>query len=243
MDDKIIGHSFDEGCGVSNGESNQDDSCVHVAVRIRPSSPTPSDGNRLRLVSQEVDDDQFVILPVASEISNCEPSISANKFQTIQVGEENKSVKEYSFDHVFPDKTNQGELYSKCVNSLVNCCLEGYNATIFAYGQTGSGKTHTMIGDLGQQNDEAGVIPRALEDIFNGLEQKAESQKLEMSSPGSPHPQHRRSSSKPPFEYQVQVQFLELYGEEIHDLVGEDGIDQSFDREVSSKRRGRQKKW
>jgi len=234
-------------------ESNQDDSCVHVAVRIRPNpnpnSTTPSDGNCIRLVSPEADDDAFVVLPAASQISNYEPSISGNRFQTIQVGE-NESSQNYTFDHVFPPSICQGDLYSKCVNSLVMSCLEGYNATIFAYGQSGSGKTHTMIGNLGQQSDETGVIPRALEEIFNGLEQKAESHKLEIPSPGSPNDDIAqiekpmvRSSSKPPFEYQVQVQFLELYGEEIHDLVDENFTNQtqSLDRERTIKRGGRQK--
>jgi len=246
MSDNICATSFDEVGGFSADEPGQDDSCVHVAVRIRPNpdSTTPSYGNCLRLLSPEVDDDAFVVLPSASELSSIEPSTSVNKFQTIQVGE-NESSQNYTFDHVFPPSTCQGDLYSKCVNSLVNSCLEGYNATIFAYGQSGSGKTHTMIGNLGQQDDATGVIPRALEKIFNGLEQKAESQKLEILSPGPPDDDTTlpRSSSKPPYEYQVQVQFLELYGEEIHDLVDEDVINQtqSLDRETPIKRRGGQK--
>ena len=36
-----------------------------------------------------------------------------------------------------------------------------------AYGQTGTGKTHTMEG-CGQNNDEdRGIIPRCVEEIFN----------------------------------------------------------------------------
>jgi hypothetical protein len=35
---------------------------------------------------------------------------------------------------------------------------------IFAYGQTGSGKTYTMMGKPG--NDQKGIIPRSLEQIF-----------------------------------------------------------------------------
>lgn len=39
-------------------------------------------------------------------------------------------------------------------------------ATLFAYGQTASGKTHTIMG----ANDEPGMIPLALSDIFHYME-------------------------------------------------------------------------
>lgn len=39
-------------------------------------------------------------------------------------------------------------------------------ATLFAYGQTASGKTHTIMGN----NDEPGMIPLALSDIFHYME-------------------------------------------------------------------------
>ena len=46
--------------------------------------------------------------------------------------------------------------------------LPGYNVTIFAYGQTGSGKTYTMGTDFrNSTSDDAGIIPRAVEEIFS----------------------------------------------------------------------------
>jgi Cdc6-like AAA superfamily ATPase len=45
--------------------------------------------------------------------------------------------------------------------------LHGYNATILAYGQTGTGKTYTMEGfKFNQQDEQRGIIPRAMEEIF-----------------------------------------------------------------------------
>ena len=38
----------------------------------------------------------------------------------------------------------QGDVYGRCVESLVDGFFQGYNATVMAYGQTGSGKTYTM---------------------------------------------------------------------------------------------------
>lgn len=54
--------------------------------------------------------------------------------------------------------------------------LEGFNCTIFAYGQTGTGKTYTMEGgdrdsaDGHDLSDVAGVIPRAIHQIFTTLD-------------------------------------------------------------------------
>ena len=76
--------------------------------------------------------------------------------------------------------------------------LQGYNCTIFAYGQTGTGKTYTMSGDmsdtLGLLSDSAGIIPRALHSLFAKLEaDEAESS--------------------------VKCSFIELYNEELRDLL------------------------
>lgn len=76
--------------------------------------------------------------------------------------------------------------------------LGGYNCTIFAYGQTGTGKTYTMSGDmndtLGILSDAAGIIPRVLHSLFN---------KLEMEDT----------------ESFVKCSFIELYNEELRDLI------------------------
>lgn len=76
--------------------------------------------------------------------------------------------------------------------------LAGYNCTIFAYGQTGTGKTYTMSGDMeetmGMLSDEAGIIPRVLQQLFNKLE---------------------RDNT----ENCVKCSFIELYNEELRDLL------------------------
>lgn len=76
--------------------------------------------------------------------------------------------------------------------------LAGYNCTIFAYGQTGTGKTYTMSGDMeetmGMLSDEAGIIPRVLQQLFNKLE-------------------------RDDTENCVKCSFIELYNEELRDLL------------------------
>lgn len=79
--------------------------------------------------------------------------------------------------------------------------LSGYNCTIFAYGQTGTGKTYTMSGDMedsfGSYSDTAGIVPRCLYKLFHKLD-----------SDGT--------------EYSVKCSFIELYNEELRDLLSVD---------------------
>ena len=42
--------------------------------------------------------------------------------------------------------------------------------TLFAYGQTASGKTHTIMGD----ESEPGIVPLAIQDIFNHINEVQE---------------------------------------------------------------------
>ncbi|KAL8259949.1 hypothetical protein R6Q59_027902 [Mikania micrantha] len=113
----------------------------------------------------------------------------------------------FTFDKVFGPTAQQKDLYEQAVIPIVNEVLEGFNCTIFAYGQTGTGKTYTMEGECkraksgpnGELPSEAGVIPRSVKQIFDTLEgQNA--------------------------EYSVKVTFLELYNEEITDLLAPEEI-------------------
>ncbi|KAL0666646.1 hypothetical protein Bca4012_029350 [Brassica carinata] len=113
----------------------------------------------------------------------------------------------FTFDKVFGPSAQQKDLYDQAVVPIVNEVLEGFNCTIFAYGQTGTGKTYTMEGECRRSKGgpsgglpaEAGVIPRAVKQIFDTLEgQQA--------------------------EYSVKVTFLELYNEEITDLLAPEDI-------------------
>ncbi|XP_022887250.1 kinesin-like protein KIN-5C [Olea europaea var. sylvestris] len=113
----------------------------------------------------------------------------------------------FTFDKVFGPDAQQKDLYEQAIVPIVDEVLEGFNCTIFAYGQTGTGKTYTMEGECkrsksgpnGELPPAAGVIPRAVKQIFDTLEgQNA--------------------------EYSVKVTFLELYNEEITDLLAPEDI-------------------
>ncbi|KAL0344591.1 UNVERIFIED_CONTAM: Kinesin-like protein KIN-5A [Sesamum radiatum] len=108
----------------------------------------------------------------------------------------------FVFDKVFGPASQQQELYDNVVAPVVNEVLEGYSWTIFAYGQTGTGKTYTMEGEgrkekSGKLHENAGVIPRAVQQIFDVLESERA-------------------------DYSMKLTFLELYNEEITDLLAVD---------------------
>eukprot|EP01083_Nonionella_stella_P036397 99324_1 len=98
----------------------------------------------------------------------------------------------FPFDYLFKEKSQQKQVYVDCIKPLVTSFLEGYNATVIAYGQTGSGKTYTM-GTLGLQ-EACGVIPSAIQDMFFAL-------------------------SRTKNDYKVKCSFIEIYNEEIKDLL------------------------
>lgn len=68
---------------------------------------------------------------------------------------------DYYFDAVLTGSDNRA-IYNRSAKAHVRAAMEGYNSLVFAYGQTASGKTFTLMGS----EDEPGIIPRALKDVF-----------------------------------------------------------------------------
>ncbi|KYM81545.1 Kinesin-like protein KIF21A [Atta colombica] len=114
--------------------------------------------------------------------------------------------KAFTYDYVFDTQMNQNAIYETCVNRLVEGALDGYNATVLAYGQTGSGKTYTMGTGFDVEVDETiiGIIPRAIKHLFDGITDKQE---------------RARERTQMPPEFKVTAQFLELYNEDLKDLL------------------------
>ncbi|XP_059306108.1 kinesin-like protein KIN-5C [Lycium ferocissimum] len=143
--------------------------------------------------------------------SNAPQVVTCNEYQREVAVSQNIAGKHidriFTFDKVFGPSAQQRDLYDQAIIPIVNEVLEGFNCTIFAYGQTGTGKTYTMEGECkraksgpnGELPQEAGVIPRAVKQIFDTLESQNA-------------------------EYSVKVTFLELYNEEITDLLAPEDL-------------------
>ena len=74
----------------------------------------------------------------------------------------------YTFTHVFPPSTQQTDFFVKTTLPLVRSLLDGEDGLLFAYGVTNSGKTYTMQG--GSHESSAGILPRAIDVLFNSIE-------------------------------------------------------------------------
>ncbi|CAJ1976198.1 unnamed protein product [Sphenostylis stenocarpa] len=70
--------------------------------------------------------------------------------------------KDFEFDEVFTQETSQESVFVE-VEPILRSAMDGHNVCVFAYGQTGTGKTFTMDGT----NEQPGIIPRALEELFH----------------------------------------------------------------------------
>uniref|UniRef100_A0A2I3SJ95 Kinesin-like protein n=6 Tax=Catarrhini TaxID=9526 RepID=A0A2I3SJ95_PANTR len=112
-------------------------------------------------------------------------------------GTAHEMPKTFTFDAVYDWNAKQFELYDETFRPLVDSVLQGFNGTIFAYGQTGTGKTYTMEGIRGDP-EKRGVIPNSFDHIFTHIS---------------------RSQNQ---QYLVRASYLEIYQEEIRDLLSKD---------------------
>ncbi|CAN1745775.1 Kinesin-like protein KIN-14L [Linum perenne] len=104
----------------------------------------------------------------------------------------------FLFNQVFGPTASQEDVFDN-VQPLIRSVMDGYNVCIFAYGQTGSGKTYTMSGPPGGSTKELGINYQALNDLFQMSDRR-----------------------KDVVNYDIRVQMVEIYNEQIRDLLAED---------------------
>ncbi|KAM3229382.1 hypothetical protein ACQJBY_060314 [Aegilops geniculata] len=183
-------------CSINGSNDRDREANVQVVLRCRSQM-------HISMVSLMRFYDWCMVRPLSVEEqkANVQSAVSCNDTKrevTVLNSLFKQADKTFTFDKVFGPKSQQRAIYDHAVAPIVDDVLEGYNCTVFAFGQTGTGKTYTMEGEMMQQVGElpasAGVMPRAVRHIFDILEaQKA--------------------------DYSMKVTFLELYNEEITDLL------------------------
>ena len=104
-----------------------------------------------------------------------------------------KEKKTFTFDHTYDWRATQELIFNQTALPILESIMEGYNGTIFAYGQTGTGKTYTMEGN--DNETDKGIIPRSIDWIFNNIK------------------------NYPAQQFLVRVSFVEIYNEEVRDLL------------------------
>jgi kinesin family protein 18/19 len=80
--------------------------------------------------------------------------------------------------------------------------MQGYNASVFAYGATGAGKTYTMLGT----EDSPGIMMLSIEELFKSIESYTAER-----------------------DYMLKVSYVEVYNENIKDLLLDKSDDNYLD--------------
>lgn len=123
--------------------------------------------------------------------------ICDHKENLIALKKNGEHTKPFKFDHIFGPPTTQLEMYKMTAFPIVEKVLEGYNGTIFAYGQTGTGKTYTMVGNH-LVPELKGIVPNTFSHIFSQISRASEEK-----------------------SFVVKVTYLEIYNEEVRDLLAQ----------------------
>lgn len=133
-------------------------------------------------------------------LNDRERKIEEKKDFKLSIDTENNTIDinkhHFTFDNVFNHTVAQEEIFEKVAKNSVQWVKEGYNSTIFAYGPTGTGKTHTMFGG---QLEEKGIVPRSCDHLFHSI-----------------------NDDESVIEAHVKCSFLEIYRENIRDLLTTD---------------------
>ena len=95
---------------------------------------------------------------------------------------------------MFDQNSGQDEIFDE-VKTLIQSSMEGYNVCIMSYGQTGSGKTYTMVGD----DKNPGLYFNSVDEIYSIIKKNKEH-----------------------IDYDVSVSVIEIYNEQIRDLLRKD---------------------
>ncbi|KAK2987078.1 hypothetical protein RJ640_004804 [Escallonia rubra] len=115
--------------------------------------------------------------------------------------------RKFTFDSVLNSNSKQEDVFQLVGVPLVKSTLAGYNTSILAYGQTGSGKTYTMWGppsamvEGSTSSANQGIVPRIFQMLFSEIQREEGNSQVKQ------------------INYQCRCSFLEIYNEQIGDLL------------------------
>ncbi|KAM6174671.1 kinesin-like protein KIF18B [Erethizon dorsatum] len=160
-----------------------------VRVVVRVRPPTPRELESQRPPVVQVVDDRVLVFDPEEPTGG----LPALKWGSAHDGPKKKGKDlMLVFDRVFGEGATQQDVFQHTTHSLLDGFLQGYNCSVFAYGATGAGKTHTMLGRHG----DPGIMYLTTMELYRRLEALQEEK-----------------------QFEVLVSYLEVYNEQIHDLL------------------------
>ncbi|KAL7520313.1 hypothetical protein ACHAWX_005043 [Stephanocyclus meneghinianus] len=171
---------------------------IMVAIRMRPLNSRESANNTADSKSHRV----WRVLQKYNSVTQCTP-------EGKPLPERINGRNFFTYDRTFGEGSTTRQVYDEVAKGIVGSVTNGLNGTIFAYGQTSSGKTYTMQGtgsleSISNLNTQGGIVHMAASDIFSHIERDTERVFL------------------------VRVSFIEIYNEEVRDLLVSGGDDNTL---------------
>ena len=167
---------------------------VRVAVRCRPLNSAEKERGEVSIVTvNKAAGSVHVQVPRAEGANDAEPSPSHTK----EGGRDD--VRSFTFDYSYGTETGQLSIFQQTAQPIVESVMGGYNGTIFAYGQTGTGKTHTMEGVV-DNSELRGLMPNTFHYVFDKV-----------------------SAAPACVKFLVRASFLEVYLDDVFDLLAKEG--------------------
>ena len=201
-----------------SSNTNDKSECVVVAVRKRPRLQKEITEGRQECV--HIQENMITIqqpLPLLSDNNNDRSGEGGQSGGVGGVG--GGPSKSFTFDIVIDEGHEQRAIYDELAFPLVESVIDGYNGTIFAYGQTGCGKTWTMTGDSNNPKDY-GIIPNSFDHIFEAVAVGVDGASDDDDDDDDDEENDKKNKNEEEVKnFLVQVSYLEIYNEEIRDLL------------------------
>ncbi|XP_072041898.1 kinesin-like protein KIF28P [Amphiura filiformis] len=164
---------------------------VKVAVRVRPFNDREKNMNASCIIKMSGN---------STEITNPNnPSDTPKRFTYDKSYWSHDGFTEQADGYLEPTEdhyADQKKVFGDLGQMVLDNAWQGYNCCLFAYGQTGSGKSYSIVG----YRSNKGIVPVACEGLFHGIEGK-------------------RKTASQDQEFQVFVSMLEIYNEQVRDLL------------------------
>ena len=125
-------------------------------------------------------------------MSQIELATRSEEHATNELRKHRSREKHFAFDYAFDENVETLKVFNLTTQFLIGGVLNGFNSTVFAYGATGAGKTHTMLGSP----ESPGIMYQTMKELFTILE-----------------------DFKVDRTYEIRVSFIEIYNENIRDLI------------------------
>uniref|UniRef100_A0A8D0GUQ1 Kinesin-like protein n=1 Tax=Sphenodon punctatus TaxID=8508 RepID=A0A8D0GUQ1_SPHPU len=171
----------------------QEDVCNHVKVVVRVRPENQKEKNGNFSKVLHVVDKHILVFDPKEEVVSF---FHGKKTQYRDINKRKNKDLKFVFDAVFDENSSQLEVFEHTTKIVLDGFLNGYNCTVLAYGATGAGKTHTMLGSP----KDPGVMYLTMVELYNCMDQIKEDKLCT-----------------------VAVSYLEVYNEQIRDLLVNSG--------------------